>query len=266
MTIFVESTDGTCLACDVQGEGISVVLAHGFLLDRSIYVRVTGALVALGYRVISFDQRTHGQSHGSPAVFDSLAVARDYRTLLEHFDVRDGILVGHSMGGFYGVVFAIEEPECARTRLSRFVLLGGNAGAVARGSLPNRLQIPLLASGILPPLWRIDAVGRAFARQVFGPGCNPADVEATRRMLMRQDVPRTLPMMRAMCNESYYERLGQISMETRVLCGDHDHTCPPWHSERLGQAIPRATNTWLKGKGHMLSFEAPEAVVEAITA
>jgi pimeloyl-ACP methyl ester carboxylesterase len=266
MTVFVRSADGTQLACDVWGQGPTVVLAHGFLLDRSIYGRVAEALLKLGRRVISFDQRNHGESHGSPARFDSRAVARDYRALLEHFDVRDGTLVGHSMGGFYSVAFAIEEPECARSRLSRMVLLGGNAGAVARGSLPNRLQIPLLASGILPPLWRVDAIGRAFARQVFGPGCNASDVEATRRMLMRQDVPRTLPMMRAMCNESYYERLGEISVDTRVLCGDRDHTCPPWHSERLGKDIPRATNTWLKGKGHMLSFEAPDAVVAAITA
>jgi pimeloyl-ACP methyl ester carboxylesterase len=71
--------------------------------------------------------------------------------------------------------------------------------------------------------------------------------------------------MRAMSLENHYGALHKITVETRVLCGELDRTCPAWHSERLGRDIARAQVDWLPGKGHMLSFEAPDAVLGAIT-
>ena len=49
-----------------------------------------------------------------------------------------------------------------------------------------------------------------------------------------------------------------------VLSGERDRTCPRWHSERLGTEIPSATNVWLPNIGHMVVYEAPDAIVREI--
>jgi pimeloyl-ACP methyl ester carboxylesterase len=67
-----------------------------------------------------------------------------------------------------------------------------------------------------------------------------------------------------MTDESYYDRLHEIPIETRVLCGELDRTCPPPHSRRLASLLPNASSQWFAGLGHMLAYEAPAAVLEAV--
>lgn len=261
----VPSHDGGSIRCVHAGEGPGVVMAHGYLLDCTVFNLVFDALVRAGHRVIAFDQRGHGESHAGSAGYTSSAAATDYRTVLDHFDVRDGVLVAHSMGAFLAIVFCLQHSDRARERLSRLVLLGGNAGDVQVGSLQNRLQIPMIKSGLVGPLWRYGPTGRAFMRQLFGRAADAQQVEATREIVVRQRVELSLPLLQAMLRESYYARLSEVPLPASVLCGEGDRTCPRWHSERLGREIPGSTNSWIDGAGHMLSYEAPEAVVAAVT-
>jgi non-heme chloroperoxidase len=260
---YLRGRDGNHIYCVESGTGPTVLLAHGYLLDLNVYDPLLERLVALGYRVIAFDQRGHRRttvgSHGN----GSAAAASDYGALIEHFEIDDAILVGHSMGGFLALVFCLRNPDLAR-RLKRLVLLGAHAGAVAVGSLQNRLQMPLLKSGMLKPLWRFPVTGKPLVGQLFGRAPDPAHVELTRQTLLRQDIRASLPLLHAMSYENYYDRLPEISVPTRVVCGELDRTCPAWHSRRLGNELPRAQIRWLPGIGHMLGYEAPEAIVDAV--
>lgn len=241
------------------------MLAHGYLLDLNVYDALIERLVGLGYRVVAFDQRGHRRTTLGSDGNGSAAAASDYATVIEHFAIEDAILVGHSMGGFLALVFCLRHPELAR-RLNRLVLLGANAGAVAVGSLQNRLQMPLVKSGLMKPLWRFPATGPALVASLFGRSPDPAHVELTRQTLLRQDVHASLPLLQAMSHENYYERLREISVPARVICGELDRTCPAWHSQRLGRELRDAQTRWLPGIGHMIGYEAPEAIIEAIRA
>jgi non-heme chloroperoxidase len=261
--VYLRGADGNHIYCVESGAGPTVLLAHGFLLDLHVFDGVVERLVALGYRVIAFDQRGHRRTTLGSQGNGSAAAASDYAALFEHFEIEDAVLVGHSMGGFLGLVFCLRYPELAR-RLKRLVLLGANAGAVAVGSLQNRLQIPLLKSGLLKPLWRFPVTGAVLVGQLFGRSPDPVHVELTRQTLLRQDVQASLPLLRAMSHENYYERLGEIRVPARVVCGELDRTCPAWHSERLGRELAGAQTRWLPGVGHMLGYEAPDAIIDAI--
>jgi pimeloyl-ACP methyl ester carboxylesterase len=258
------AADGGSIHCVSAGTGPTVLLAHGFLLDWTSYQPVFDPLVQRGFRVVAFDQRGHADSREGSAGSSPAAAVSDYHVLLQHFGVEGATLVGHSMGGFLGLLYCLQHPEQMK-RLRRLVLLGANAGAVAQGSLSNKLQMPLVESGLLPRLWRMPSLGRALMKPLFGRRQEPEWLELTRQMLIRQDVQRALPLMRAMSHENYYDRLSEITVETRVLCGELDRTCPAWHSERLGKELPNARNRWLPGAGHMLGYEAPDAIISAIT-
>lgn len=259
----VPASDGGSIHCVVAGAGPTVLLAHGFLLDLSLFQPVFAQLVSRGCRVVAFDQRGHGDTRAGSAGCSPAAAVEDYRVLLDHFGVDGATLVGHSMGGFLSLLYCMQHPQHAR-RLRRLVLLGANAGAVAEGSLANRIQMPLLESGLLPKLWRMPTLGRALMKPLFGDAPKPEWLERTRNMLISQDVPQTLQLMRAMAQEDHYAGLRAIDVDARVLCGDKDRTCPAWHSKRLGAELPRAQNRWLPGMGHMLAFEGPAAILSAI--
>ena len=81
-----------------HGAGQPVVLIHGYPLSGRAWDRQVPALLAAGYRVITYDRRGFGQSSQPATGYDYDTFAADLAVLLEHLDLRDAVLVGHSMG------------------------------------------------------------------------------------------------------------------------------------------------------------------------
>jgi non-heme chloroperoxidase len=81
-----------------HGAGQPVVLIHGYPLSGRGWDKQVPALLAAGYRVITYDRRGFGASSQPAAGYDYDTFAADLSALLEHLDLREAILVGHSMG------------------------------------------------------------------------------------------------------------------------------------------------------------------------
>jgi pimeloyl-ACP methyl ester carboxylesterase len=81
-----------------HGAGQPVVLIHGYPLSGRGWDKQVPALLAAGYRVITYDRRGFGQSSQPTAGYDYDTFAADLSALLEHLDLRDAVLAGHSMG------------------------------------------------------------------------------------------------------------------------------------------------------------------------
>ena len=99
--------------CLVAGQGPPVVFVHGYTAGIAEWNFVWNKLVAKGFRVIAFDQRGHGGSTLGSDGIGSETMADDVAAILRHFDIRDGVLVGHSMGGFVTIRAMIEQPDLA---------------------------------------------------------------------------------------------------------------------------------------------------------
>jgi len=81
-----------------HGTGQPVVLIHGYPLDGHSWEHQTRALLAAGYRVITYDRRGFGQSSKVGSGYDYDTFAADLHAVLETLDLRDVVLVGFSMG------------------------------------------------------------------------------------------------------------------------------------------------------------------------
>ena len=81
-----------------HGAGQPVVLIHGYPLSGRAWDKQVPALLEAGYRVITYDRRGFGKSSQPATGYDYDTFAADLHTLLEHLDLRDAVLVGHSMG------------------------------------------------------------------------------------------------------------------------------------------------------------------------
>jgi non-heme chloroperoxidase len=82
-----------------HGTGKPIVLAHGYPLNGNSWERQERALLAAGYRCISYDRRGFGRSSQPTTGFDYDTFAGDLRALLDHLALgEDVVLAGFSMG------------------------------------------------------------------------------------------------------------------------------------------------------------------------
>ena len=82
-----------------HGRGKPVVLIHGWPLSGRSWEAQVPALIAAGYRVVTYDRRGFGQSSQPWSGYDYDTFAADLHVLMTHLDLKDATLVGFSMGG-----------------------------------------------------------------------------------------------------------------------------------------------------------------------
>ena len=82
-----------------QGSGRPVVLIHGWPLSGRSWESQVPALVAAGYRVITYDRRGFGESSQPWNSYTYDTLAADLDAVLTTLDLNDVTLVGFSMGG-----------------------------------------------------------------------------------------------------------------------------------------------------------------------
>ncbi len=263
--VAIERPDGTQLRTVTVGEGPhTAVLAHGFGSAADEWNVIAPLLVDRGFRVVAFDQRGHGASVIGSDGISSSAMAGDYGAVLDGHDVRDAVLVGHSMGGFLGITFLLDGAPELRARVKASLLMATFAGDVNRKNPQNRVQIPLLKSGILQRLLRFGPVATAFTRSLVGRPFDRDMVAPFIRIFLEQDYPPLVPILEAFVAENRYDRLGEITMPCTIIVGSRDKTTPPFHTHDLHAGIAGSKLVTVPDKGHLLNWEAPEAIVAEI--
>lgn len=264
----IERPDGTRILSTVSGSGTKgdVVLAHGYAIDRHCWNIIASELAGRGHRVISFDQRGHGKTNIGRDGIGSSQMAGDYLAVLERHDVRNGVIVGHSMGGFVLINALIDHVEAMSKYLKGAVLMATFAGDVNRKNPQNKLQIPLIRSGIMGRLINNDRFATSMARTLLGDEKRPEFVAPFVKTFREQDLRGLMPILGAFVRENRYPDLGRISMKCTIVVGDKDKTTPPFHTEWLHNGIAGSKLRSVAGKGHMLNWEAPEVLIEEIVA
>ena len=97
---YVTTQDGTQIFYkDWGAAGSPVLLSHGWPLNSDAWEAAALFLAMHGHRVIAHDRRGHGKSTQSWAGNDMDTYADDLASLIDHLDLANLTLVGHSTGG-----------------------------------------------------------------------------------------------------------------------------------------------------------------------
>lgn len=94
-----ENSGSIDLYYEDHGAGKPVVLIHGWPLSGRSWEKQVLALLAAGYRVITYDRRGFGDSSKPTSGYNYDTFSGDLHKLVTKLDLRDAVLVGFSMGG-----------------------------------------------------------------------------------------------------------------------------------------------------------------------
>lgn len=91
------------------GQGQPMVIMHGIFGSSDNWL-TQARLFSSKYHVFTLDLRNHGQS-GHSDVFDYTSMANDLQEFIDSKNLKDAIVIGHSMGGKVAMNFALAHPE-----------------------------------------------------------------------------------------------------------------------------------------------------------
>jgi non-heme chloroperoxidase len=261
------SHDGGSVYTISRGKGPTLLFSHGVTLSTRVWVKQFEQLPEQGFRCIAFDHRGHGESECGTTGHSVDNLVDDMRTVLERMDLRDVVLVGHSMGGIAAQAFAARHPEIAAERLRGLVLMS----SLARTYLSSAAWLRWLferATGGGPAAGEVMGhpnLGFFLARLGFGRDPQASHVELVRQMIAGCEKEARRAAIRALLSFDISDDLPKITLPTLVLTGSGDVIAPPAESRRMAKLIPGARLEEFDGAGHMLMLERTAEVHAVIT-
>ncbi len=250
MTCFKHA--GLRLRYECSGEGPAVLLLHGIGASAGEWDFQLPSLET-DHTVIRLDLRGHGLSELG-AAFTIADLATDAAALLDHLDVAQAHVIGHSLGGTVALSLALDYPERVRSlTLANTFARWRPASSVSGERALRRLWF--LARGDLPAL-------NAFIAEGMFPGPELAALRhgAIERLNanLRPDTRRVLwRTLLAVAGFDERGRLGRVAAPTLVVIAGRDNTVSPTCSEELATGIPLAQRLVLANAGHGLPMETP---------
>lgn len=246
--MFVTMPDGCRLAYDDSGgDGPSIILLHGMLFDRTVFVHQQAAF-APDWRVVTLDLRGHGESDRPSGDYTLDVFVDDLEILIGVLGLDRPVLVGWSMGSGAAMVFAARHPGA----LSAVVLVG--AAAVPAPSPES--QVPSQAAVDIARLVAAD-----HTALVVGMAQGPDADNARQRLLEsygRSSPEVTANIIRHVATTDLRPLLGAITDPVHVIAGESDPMCPPGVGRDLAERTG-GTFTAIPDAGHAMFLTQPDA-------
>jgi pimeloyl-ACP methyl ester carboxylesterase len=206
---------------------------------RALEAELDGRIDVLAIDRPGYDRATApgGIAHSGEAAVAALDAAGHERALI----------VGHSFGGAVAAWLAVHHPD----RVEGLVLVAPAANVASLLPVDRVLAAPLIG----PLVSAAMLTGASLALR-------------SRRLRSRATLKAVVVEQRALIKEIPLldDELHLIATPTTIVFGSEDQIVPPDATKRLARQISGAKLVKLEGAGHLLPWEHPKEVAEAIVA
>lgn len=240
-----------------------MLFVHGFGCDQTMWRHVAPAF-SRDHRTITVDLVGAGGSNPDawdPERYGSLqGYADDVVELLDELDLRDVVLVGHSVSAMIGALAQVATPD----RIAHLVMIGPSPRYIddegyVGGFSPEAIEdlLDSLAANYLG--W-----SAAMAPAIVGNSDRPELGEELTEAFCRMDPAVAQVFARTTFLSDVRDVLPRISAPTLVLQCSEDAIAPDAVGRYVAQQVPRATLVQMRATGHCPNLSAPEETVAAI--
>ncbi|MHB8377004.1 MAG: 2-succinyl-6-hydroxy-2,4-cyclohexadiene-1-carboxylate synthase [Dehalococcoidia bacterium] len=264
------ATDGLHLNVETAGEGVPLLLLHGFSGSAATWEPYAEAWA--GFRTIAVDLIGHGASDAPPdeSRYTMTRCVADLSALLDALGVGRAAVLGYSMGGRVALHLALAAPE----RVAALILEGASPGIEdpaerrARVASDRALADDIERDGVEAFVDRWQALP-LFVTQARLPDAVRARLRAQRLRNSAGGLANSLRGMGAGTTEPVVARLHELRMPVLLVAGEHD---AKYRAIALAmrERMPDARVSIVAGAGHAVHLEQPAAfaplVKEFVTA
>ena len=251
------------LACEVDGQGPALVLAHGLGCGRLMW-RACVRLLAKWFTVVTYDLRGHGDSDApeDPGAYSEDIFVDDFRAVLDGLSIERAYIGGLSLGGGVALRMALEHPS----RVLGLALAGVGSGSDDVDQARANAQLLSVAAKEGGSAGFADAIMQTDWMHHYVSRSSEAK-EHLRGLLMRHPVHGMINTLQRIiaCRQPVYE-LGRRLREHRVpllpVVGEYDRACA-----RPMRFISDAAETELvviPRLGHLVPLEEPALFAEYV--
>jgi sigma-B regulation protein RsbQ len=246
-------------------DGPTIMLAHGFGCDQTLWRYVTSALVP-EFQVVLFDHVGSGSSDPmawDPQRYASLqGYADDVLDLVNELELQDVTFVGHSVAAMIGVLAAAAEPG----RFAKLVLLvpspcyiddGDYRGGFSRSDIDELLES--LESNYLG--W-----SRAMAPVIMGAPDRPELADELTDSFCRTDPECARVFANATFLADNRADLARVTIPTLIIDSAQDAIAPREVGTYVQRSIAGSSLITLDTIGHCPQLSAPDPTASAIAA
>lgn len=240
-----------------------IVLAHGFGCDQGMWDLVLPSLTER-FSVLTFDHVGAGRSDlGSydPQRYSSLAgYAQDLVVLLDELDLRDVLLVGHSVSA---MIAAVAFPACPE-RFAGVVMIGPSPRYVDEEGYIGGFSQDDVDSLLLTLQANFLGWSAAMAPVIMGNGDRPELADRLERSFCRTDPVIAEQFARVTFLSDHRTALAAVTAPTLVLQCSQDAIAPESVGRYVATQLPHSTFQQLDAIGHCPHVSAPEETASAI--
>jgi non-heme chloroperoxidase len=226
---FIDVRDGTSIYYFVGGTGSPVVFVSSAWLSSRMWELQFPRLVDQGLRCVAYDRRGHGRSDWPWDGYDYDTLADDLATVLEHLDVRDATLVGHSAGCGEIVRYLTRH---GADRVARVALVSGttpfpmqtdeNPDGVDRAFM----QADLDRRTADRPKWFADNADGFFGIDLPGVSVSPERVQFMIQQCLDCSARATSAFFLTGFTTDLRPELQTLTVPTLIIHGDRDRQAP----------------------------------------
>ena len=222
----------------------ALVFAHALGTDASIWSGVVQELQ--GYRCLTYDQRGHGASDCPPPPYAMGALIRDLERLIDHFALKDVVVIGASLGGLVAQGLAVK-----RLDLVRAVVLSNTAARIGTPQMWQARIETIRCSGLA-------AYADSALHRILGPQfqTNPHE-PYLRDLLIRTNPDGWIGCASAIAGTDFYTSTASLRLPTLAIAGANDGTTPPDLVRETAELIPGHRFALMRQAGHLPMVERP---------
>lgn len=255
---YIEVAPGVRLHVRDWGEGRAIVLIPGWPLSNDMYDYQMTEFAKKGFRAISISQRGFGKSDKPWGPYTYDVYADDLKAVLDHLDVSDVTLGGHSMGGAIAIHYMARHKG---SRVSKLALFGAAAPVWSkRDDYPyglSKSEADALMNSVDVDRPKVLAdFGKIFG--LTETSINPGFAAWFHAMGMQASPYAMAQSIAALRDNDLRNELGMITVPTAIFHATGDRICPFVFAEELARGIKKSRIIRFQESGHALFLEEKE--------